>query len=202
MKLSEQYSQKIQFISETCGDSELRLILNELWASSVDDYRLLIREFLQEKMNSHFTREQWALLNDLNWRPVAENGYFSVSHCRKLGGVSFSKFKHGFDVEEMSRISVGVLERTCSEAEFKKSLKPEFLWVAKEAALKAYSEDYGYYRSTAPLVVSDFVCADWDSHFENQVFSFRIKSDKTLALHHNKGFIFSESGLLFCLFFA
>ena len=192
--------QKIQFIAASTDES-LRLILNEEWSSTNNEYRLHIRHFLEEKLSPLFNREQLVLLNDLNWLPEAQNKFISISHCKKMGGISHADFKHGLDIEETKRISVEILKRTCTATEFSSALKPEFLWVAKEAALKALSGDHGYTRSIDRLLVTDLICQDWQSHFENQVFSFRLKPVQTLEFIFNKGFIFSDNEKLFCIFF-
>jgi hypothetical protein len=192
--------EKIHFVAASV-DEGLRIILNEEWSSEKPDNRLFIRRFLENNFSINFSREQLALLNDLNWLPEAEHGYFSISHSKFMGGVSYSQYKHGFDVEEIRRISIDVLKRTCTPQEFEQSLRPEFLWVAKEAGLKALSGDYGYLRSSMPLLVSDLTCVEWTSHFENRVFGFRLKSDRTLDLELNKGFIFYEAEQLFCIYF-
>ncbi|MGZ3690632.1 MAG: hypothetical protein ACXVAX_03965 [Pseudobdellovibrio sp.] len=197
---TDELLQKLSYI-QTDIDPQFRLILNPEWNSKNTEYRTQIRGFMEKELTAHFSREQLALLYDLNWIPECETGYLSISHCQSMGGFSFSKFKHGFDVEEMSRISVNVLRRTCSEEEINTSLKPEFLWVAKEAGIKALSGHSGHTRSTKPLVVTDLVATAWDSHFENRVFSFRLKSEKTLDFSLNKGFIFSEGVQLFCIYF-
>lgn len=192
--------EKIHFITALVDES-LRIILNEEWSSLNTDNRLVIRHFLEKHFSANFTREQLALLNDLNWLPQAEQGYFSISHSKFMGGLSYSQYKHGFDVEEIRRISIDVLKRTCTPQEFEQTPRPEFLWVAKEAGLKALSGDYGYLRSEMPLLVSDLECYEWTSHFENRVFGFRLKSNKTLDLELNKGFIFYEAEQLFCIYF-
>lgn len=192
--------EKIHFIAASV-DEGLRIILNQDWSSQQPNNRLVIRQFLETHFSAHFTREQLALLNDLNWLPEAEQGYFSISHSKFMGGLSYSKYKHGLDVEEIRRISIDVLKRTCTAEEFEKAPRAEFLWVAKEAGLKALSGDYGYLRSSMPLLVSDLECVDWSSHFENRVFGFRLKSSRTLDLELNKGFIFFEAEQLFCVYF-
>jgi hypothetical protein len=191
------------------------MILSKEWSSENSSYRQQIRKAIETHFTSAFTREQLALLSDLNWRPQADGGYFSISHCKSLGGFTFSQYKHGFDTEELSRISVGVLERTCSEKELKDSPRTEFLWVAKEAGLKAYSllqdipgEAPAAYAANGlpgsdatPLLVTDFTASEWNSHFENRVFSFRLKCKKTLDVDRNIGFLFLEGDELFCIYF-
>lgn len=197
---TDELLKKISYIQNDV-DAEFRLILNLDWNAKNKNYRKDIRSFIEKQFTSHFSREQMALLHDLNWIPLAEDGFFSISHCLSLGGFSFSSLRHGFDVEEIGRISTNILRRTCSEEEINTCLKPEFLWVAKEAGIKALSGHLGYVRSKQQLVVTDLATTAWNSHFENKVFSFRLKSEKTLDFSLNKGFIFSEGDKLFCIYF-
>ena len=184
---------KILFIQSSV-DKNFRLILDTRWNSTNLNYRQDIRTCLATQFSSHFSREQLAKLNDLNWLPEASDGCISISHCKALGGFTFSKYKNGFDVEESSRISLDILKRTSTEAEIHSSPRLEFLWVAKEAGFKALSSSCG------DLVITDLVSTEWQSHFENQVFSFRLTSEKTLDFGLNKGFIFSEDACLFGFF--
>lgn len=185
---------KILFIQNT-ADEKFRLILNEDWGSNHDNYRQKIRSFLSERMSMHFSREQLVQLSDLNRRPQGSDRQFSISHCLSLGGFAVSQYKVGFDVEVNSRISTEILKRVSTEQELQEAPQTEYLWVAKEAAFKALSNE------VEPLVISDLICSEWQSYFENQIFGFRIKSKKTLDLNHNKGFIFSEGPCLIGLFF-
>ena len=192
---------KVSYIQNSI-DENFKLILNPEWNAKTQNHRVQIREFIDKNFTSRFSREQLALLYDLNWIPQAKQGFFSISHCNSLGGFSFSNFCHGFDVEEISRISVDILKRTCREAEMKECPRPEFLWVAKEAGIKALSPNKGYHRSDKALVVTDLTACDWNSHFENKVFSFRLKSSKALDFKLNKGFIFFEGDKFFCIYFS
>lgn len=203
--------EKILFV-QASADPRLRLILHREWGSAQGDYRPKIRQLLATKFAAHFSRTQLARLNDLNWIPEASDGFVSISHCRALGGFSFSAFPHGFDVEEAHRISRDVLRRTCSAEELAEcGENPEFLWVAKESGLKAHtppappspgvSVTGAVLSGESPLLITDLVCTDWQSHFENQVFSFRLKPARTLEFTRNCGFIFQHDGCLFSLYF-
>lgn len=183
---------KILFIQHAL-DPKLRIILNADWGSEQPDYRKEIRDYLGEKFSAHFSLQEQAWLADLNRRPIPQDGHLSISHCRRLGGFCFSQFEVGFDVEEISRISVPLINRTAPENEKTQAPRPEFLWSAKEAGFKALSDQL--------QTITQIECTEWQSHFENQVFSFRLKSSKTLDLLHNKGFIFSDSDFLFAVFF-
>lgn len=193
---------KILFI-QCAVDKKLRLILDTRWSSKSPIYRQDIRSCLSTQFSAHFSREQLAQLHDLNWLPIASDGYISISHCQLLGGFVFSQFKNGFDVEETARISVDILKRTSSEAERDEcsnaKVPIEFLWVAKESGFKALSSAPS--STYSDLLISDLVCTEWQSHFESQVFGFRLKSTKTLAFNLNKGFIFSDGPCLFSVFF-
>ncbi len=184
---------KILYIQSSV-DEKFRLILDKNWGSANQYHRAEIRNCLANDFSNHFSRAQLAKLNDLTWLPEASDGSVSISHCEQLGGFAYSKFKVGFDVEVITRISHRILKRTAAEAEISACPVPEFLWVAKEAGFKAQS------ASVPDLVIFDFVCYDWQSHIENQVFSFRLKSEKTLDFGLNKGFIFSEGVCLFAVF--
>ncbi|AGH94417.1 4'-phosphopantetheinyl transferase superfamily protein [Pseudobdellovibrio exovorus] len=187
---------KILFIQQSI-DPKMRLVLNPEWSSANPNYRSEIRGFLASKFSVHFSREQLALLADLNWIPQASRGFFSISHCRRVGGFSYSEKPHGFDVEEVRRISVDVLKRVCTSEEFAEATDhPEHLWVAKEAGLKSFLD-----ATAIPLLVSDLTCTQWSSHYENQIFGFRLKSAKTLDFCLNQGFIFSHEEALYSLYF-
>lgn len=175
-------------------DEKFRLILNKNWNSLLPSHRQDIRNCLAHEFSSHFSRLQLAQLCDLSLRPQASDGHFSISHCPKLGGFAYSQFKIGFDVEELRRISIQILKRTALEPEFSACPKPEFLWGAKEAGYKALSGD------DSSLVISDLTTYDWQSHNENQLFSFRLKAEKTLDFALNRGFIFSDAECLFAIF--
>ena len=185
---------KVLYI-QSSADEKFRLILDKNWGSANQNHRAEIRSCLTKDFSNHFSRAQLAQLNDLTWLPKASDGSISISHCEQLGGFAYSKFKAGFDVEIITRVSARILKRTATEAEIAACPVPEFLWVAKEAGFKALSD------SDAGLVISDLVCSDWHSHIENQVFSFRLNSVKTLDFSLNKGFIFSEADNLFCTYF-
>ena len=192
--------EKISYIQSSI-DKEFKMVLNPAWNSGINDYRLLIRKSLADKFTDKFSRQQLALLNDLNWIPESDLGFFSISHSRSLGGFTFSEYKHGFDTEDLRRISKEILHRTCYETEIQQCPRVEFLWVAKEAGVKALSGVTGHTRPAEQLVVTNLWASDWQSHFENKVFSFRLNSSKTLDFGHNKGFIFLEGEKLFCTYF-
>lgn len=184
---------KVLYIQSSL-DENFRLILDKNWASKNQNHRNEIRNCLVEKFTNHFSRAQLARLNDLTWIPEASDGHVSISHCEQLGGFAYSKFKIGFDIEVITRISSRILKRTAAITEIEACPVPEFLWVAKEAGFKALSS------GVTGLFLFDLECFDWQSHIENQVFSFRLKSKKTLDFGLNKGFIFSEGVCLFAVF--
>lgn len=173
----------------------LAFYLSEEFASTTLNYRENIRSELGSTHSFRFSRQQLANLNDLQTLPEASDGFFSISHCPLLGGFSFSNFKHGFDLESVDRISKPIILRTCTSDEVYEAPNPKYLWVAKESAVKAMS------TRRNEFVVTDFQTENWKSHFETEVFSYRINSLKTLDFGINKGFVFSEKDILFGIFF-
>lgn len=186
---------KITTIKQKIPDLQLNFFLSSEFAAATENYRQNIRAALANDHSFRFNRQQLADLSDLNIIPTASDGFFSISHCPGLGGFSFSNFKHGFDLENVDRISKPIILRTCSDEEVAAAPNAKFLWVAKEAALKAIS------KGTNDFVITDFQTENWKSHIETEVFSYRIASKKTLDLGLNKGFVFSEKDILFGLFF-
>jgi hypothetical protein len=186
--------QKILYIQSSV-DENFRLVASENWKSTEAEHRIKIRNCIEENFTSRFNRQQLAWLNDLNQLPQADDGFFSIAHCKTMGGFTYSKHPHGFDIEQTSRISTDIIQRTASAKEQAAAPLLQFLWVGKEAGFKALSS------TRSDLLITDLLCTQWQSHFENQVFSFRLNSLKTLDFGLNIGFIFSEGDNLFCTYF-
>ena len=186
---------KLSFIQNQIKDPELKFDLSKNFKSTLTAYRENIRAHLSAHYSSYFSRQQLGELADLNIIPESSRGFFSISHCQSVGGFSYSNFPHGLDIEVLLRISNPVILRTTSNQE--RSLAPDskFLWVAKEAAFKAYG------RINNNFVITDFICEKWVSHSETGVHSFRITSEKTLASKINQGFLFSEEDVLVAIYF-
>ena len=192
MKISEN---KLLFIRSIVTDSELKFDLAKTFCSGNPQYRENIRTHLLNKYSAYFNRTQLAQLSDLNVIPKASQGFFSISHCQSWGGFSYSQLPHGFDVEVIGRISTPVLNRTSSESERMAAPDVKFLWVAKEAAYKAFATE------KTNLSMTDFICEKWQSHPETQVYSFRMTSEKTLDTKLNTGFVFSEEDVHLAVYF-
>ncbi len=192
MKISEN---TLSFIRSSIQDFEFGFDLAKSFSSAVPTYRENIRSHLLNKYSSHFNRTQLAQLSDLNIIPKASQGFFSISHCHSWGGFSYSQLPHGFDVEVIGRISTPVLNRTSGESERSAAPDIKFLWVAKEAAYKAFANE------KSKLLMTDLICEKWKSHPETQVHSFRITSEKTLDTKLNTGFVFSEEDVHLAVYF-
>ena len=175
-------------------DPQFDITLNPGWGSETENYRLKIREHLATVDSSLFTREQAIQLYDLNHRPQAKEGFVSISHCKSAGGFSYSKLRHGFDVEEIRRISDPVILRTSSDAERAKTPHLKFLWVAKEAAYKALSQ-------SQDLLITDMVCTDWKQLSDFAVWTYKIRSPKVIQTQLNLGFVFSTPTLFLAIYF-
>ena len=186
---------KLNFIRNEVGDRDFNFDLSKKFSSTKDHYRENIRTQLITEYSSFFNRTQSANLSDLTIIPEASVGYFSISHCQTVGGFSYSQLIHGFDAEVISRISNPIINRTSSESERNEAPDIKFLWVAKEAAFKAYG------RTHSQLVMTDLLCEKWQSHSETGLYSYRIKSEKTLDGKTNRGFLFSEEDVLLAVYF-
>lgn len=189
----------IATIRAAIKDPEFEILLNTEWSSQSKNYRQEIRKTLAKDFTQHFTREQLVHLNDLTWIPKSEIGWFSISHCQRIGGFSYSKHLHGFDIEEVVRISEPILRRTCTSEEYEAAPKKYYLWAAKEAAFKALdrSED----ANSSELIITDLHCFGWKSQFGKDVWGFQIKSEKNLSFYLNRGFVFEEKDLVFAVYF-
>lgn len=186
----------IQDIQKHISNLELKFELSSKFNSNEPNYRQAIRQKISTDYSYCFNREQLAKLADLTKLPIASVGYFSISHNQNMGGFSYSNCKHGFDFEQVQRISINVIKRVCSEEEIQQAPRPEFLWVAKEAAVKALTEN-----NRSEFLITDNICENWQSQNDNSVFSYRIRSQKTLDHGLNIGFVFSEKDILYSIYF-
>jgi phosphopantetheinyl transferase (holo-ACP synthase) len=186
------------FIKEQLEDDDLHIFVKPEWSSENANHRIKIREHLAKVDSSYFTRQQLAELYDLNQRPRAAEGFVSISHCPRAGGYSFSKYKHGFDIEDIRRITDPIILRTSTEDEQKTVPHLKFLWVAKEAAFKALSDSVSQEQK---LVVTDLICKNWLQTTALDIWSFQIKSEKNFSFEQNIGFVFSSPELLFAIYF-
>ncbi len=187
------------FIEKTVKDSDLKFVLSKNYSAKQPKFRQAIRTLLADEFTAHFSREQLANLSNLNIIPEASEGFFSITHNQQLGGFSYSKFAHGFDAENIVRISKPVIDRTSAEPERASVPNVKFLWVAKEAAFKALNVRSD--NNNNSLVVTDLICKEWKSHPDTAVCSFRIASEKALEQSLNLGFVFLEEDVLFAIYF-
>ena len=184
----------IQVVRSEIKDPTFTIQCNPAWGSESVYHRIQIREHLGTIDSHYFSREQQIQLYDLNQRPQAAEGFVSISHCQKMGGYSYSKFPHGFDVEEIKRISDPIIVRTTTEQERSQAPHSKLIWVAKEAAYKALSD-------TQPLIITDLVCTTWNCVSELRVWSYKINSSKSVQSGRNLGFVFSTPTLFAAVFF-
>ncbi len=189
----------VSFIKNKVNDASIQFVLSKNYGSKEPKCRESIREYLGEEFTAHFSREQLATLPDLNQIPTASNGYFSISHNQQIGGFSYSKFQHGFDVESLKRISNAILQRTSGETERASAPNIKFLWVAKEAAFKALSSRSR--NQVSKFVLTDLVTFDWQAYANTDICTFKIKSEKPIQQDINLGFIFLSEDMLFSIYF-
>lgn len=180
-------------------DPDFDIAQKSEWAAGHPNNRQKIRTDIAQQYTKHFSREQLALIHDLSLIPKAEIGFFSISHCPEVGGYSYSKFQHGFDIERIHRISDPILRRTASEKEYELAPKKYYLWSAKEAAFKALNRSSSSDQND--LLITDLHCVNWKPQYGLDVWSFQIQTNKPVSLNLNRGFLFEEKGLLFSVFF-
>ncbi len=111
------------------------IFLSSDWSSEQKDHRKKIRAQLYKKTKNI------SFLN-LETLPKLDNFFFSISHCKSLGGYAvYFKKKMGFDIEEKKRITPKVISRISTKKDrlFFNKGNEEFLWVIKEAAFKFIS---------------------------------------------------------------
>lgn len=190
-----EYLERFQTIVQSqIQDPRFKITVNAAWSSNQADSRVKIRHHMADVDTSYFNRLQWAQLYDLNQRPFSDMGFLSISHCHLLGGYSFSTFQHGFDVEEISRISDPIILRTSSEKERNLAPQIKMLWVAKEAAFKGM-------RESQPAVITDLNCILWEPTADPSIYSFQISTAKPITFQRNKGFVMNTPFLLFAVYF-
>ncbi len=192
--MNDVLASSVKLIQNEIKDPQFKISLNTQWSSEAANYRIKIREHLSTVESSLFTREQAIQLYDLNQRPAAFQGFISISHCKNIGGFSYSTLAHGFDVEEIKRIADPIIIRTSSEQERLEAPHIKLLWVAKEAAYKALSETDG-------LLITDLVCTGWKSISDVGIWSYKITSQKTVRTQLNRGYVFSTPTLFLAVYF-
>lgn len=125
-----------------------KLILEPQFGSTHENYRLNIRKHIID--NQDLTDEEKINILDLNQLPKSKKYYFSISHCKSIGGYAVSSQPIGFDIEDIDRISRDIVKRITTLDLVPED--PRWLWPAKESILKLTS---------APLV-SDCHVIKWD----------------------------------------
>ena len=154
---------------------------------------------------------------DLGSLPGVDGAHISLSHTLGAGAfaiyfkdktdVAESICSLGVDVEVRGRVSERLASRiSCNEEEVKKSLHPDFLWTAKEAAFKAMSaadspcgmnsifiSDYLRLETHTPF----FRCSDVKK--EEDVFEFLFSHVSTRR--KGKGLVLGYGGFVLSLAF-
>jgi len=194
-------SEETQIIkTTTAADLSFKIELNINWGAQSPNHRIQIREHLFEEEAEHFSSINKFNLYNLQMLPQAQDGYFSISHCQKIGGYAFAKGEVGFDIEEKIRVSEPIIIRTSTADEIKMAPQKKFLWVAKEAAFKALSAAALEMQKT--LVMTQIHCHQWKMiSLDSSLWSFEVQLADSLELKKNKGFVFEKNELLFGVFF-
>ena len=124
------------------------LCLSPLWGSKQAASRPAIRNALKMALASFSApgkTSDWADSPEslkvlaLSTPPRVSFASISISHCPTLGGFAFSpgRVGIGFDLEELSRLSISAIERVSTSEEIASAPDRTLLWSAKESAYKA-----------------------------------------------------------------
>jgi hypothetical protein len=188
--------QQFGIIKEHLGLKDLKLFLDNEVGSTSEGFRSIIRQHLVRELSTAndftVTEALKEALMDLEKIPECEFAGISVSHCRQLGGffLCMPKAEVGFDIEEQGRISEAVLRRVCRDEEFEALgvFEPSFLWVAKEATIKAAR------KNPEVKVYSDTYILGWEDR-GGGVYSFDAQTKSRTPL--GVGVVFSFKKFLF-----
>jgi hypothetical protein len=118
------------------GVSGLHFDVRAEWASTVVDYRRLIRQGLRHKL--HKLGFDHPEMEDLNSLPHTDNWEISISHSREGGGFVLAPrgVSVGLDIERVARVHTHLVARISSREELVEAPSTSSLWVAKEAGFK------------------------------------------------------------------
>lgn len=113
--------------------------------SELQDFRNLIRQSLWIKLREsgvdEFEKEN---VLDLHKLPKEFSPFFvNISHSKKGSAFIVSKHKKvGIDIEDIDRISIGLINRVSNEFEQQQSIDSKLLFSAKESCWKAVESDF------------------------------------------------------------
>lgn len=184
-------------IKKSIGCVTLDLNIYSEFSSQQNNHRALIREHIVKNYDANLSAQEKINIQNLDLLPQSEKLFFSISHNQNAGGYTASSLEHGFDIELSSRISEKIVTRVSTTAEVNEAPDYKFLWCAKEAAYKALD----FTKSDANLIVSDFEIYDWASQNKTGLWCYRVRSDKTLELKRNTGFLFVVNEQIFSIYF-
>jgi 4'-phosphopantetheinyl transferase EntD len=175
----------------------LEVHVDESWRSSVapaaaQAARHALRQALVAALKTSGTRlapSNEASLLDLSTLPSTEDLSVSISHCPELGGFSWVKkpWTIGFDIEVIARVSKAAAARMSKPDEIAQAPSPWQLWVAKEAAFKAFR------GPQQPAALSGIETSQWRSHSAQSetpkfwTFSAKCLNPKQDAPSHTPG---------------
>ena len=136
----------LEIIKEVFPGLEFTLVLDTEWSSLKPESRIQIREAIlahAKKVGFLFDETEEQLVLDLSSPPHPKNFAVSISHSPVAGGFAFIGMQRdiGFDLEVSERIEEKTIARVSTEKELFAAPSPAHLWVAKEAAFKAFGSD-------------------------------------------------------------
>ena len=160
----------------------LALHVDSRFSSLLADARPQIRQDIVANYSSLLSSSEKRVILNLEALPFAQNLFFSISHNKSVGGYATCDQIIGFDLEEISRLSIDTISRVCTSSEMAACPDFRLLWSAKEAAFKT---------SKQLLVMADIEITSWMqvddiSYFEAtcRKASLKIKGAVFLSNHN------------------
>ncbi|MFM6930058.1 MAG: 4'-phosphopantetheinyl transferase family protein [Bdellovibrio sp.] len=148
----------LELLRQSLHAPELQVYAKPEWGSDHPDHRSLLHAE-RDKILSQST----------------DKLYSSISHTKGMGVLVLCHKPLGVDVELISRIHKGVVERVSNSEELQTAPDLSALWTAKEAAFKATRE------YNQPSVLSDISIGDW-KNIESQLETFTLLNHRTHGL--------------------
>lgn len=153
----------------------LEIHLDSKFGSISGGHRENIRKHIVQTYSPLLSTWEKKAILDLVSLPVGENLFFSISHTKSIGGYAASDQRIGFDVEEVSRLTLETVSRISSADEVKACPDFKFLWSTKEALVKLAGAS-----QKVTYLMYDFQLSDWQQ-IADQTWTFKATDKNNIA---------------------
>jgi 4'-phosphopantetheinyl transferase EntD len=140
------------------------------------NYREVIRAEIGRILSAK--GDNFKRLLDLERLPSYPDVGVSIAHCPEAScfALDFSGTPIGIDVEKKSRVSLGLLQRICTQREIGACPEAAHLFTAKEAIWKALNQERRW------QVISQFEVGDW-THVDKGLYSFTLPKEQSKPIY-------------------